>query len=55
MLPLAFAAKIAPSAEEAGFQEVKIDIVSVAKKPYGEYPIFLLTGRKLINLDVYIF
>ena len=33
-------------AKEAGFQEVKIDIVSVAKKPYGEYPIFLLTGRK---------
>lgn len=33
-------------AKEAGFEEVNIEIVSVAKKPYGEYPIFLLTGVK---------
>lgn len=32
--------------KEAGFKEVNIEIVSVAKKPYGEYPIFLLTGVK---------
>lgn len=30
----------------AGFEDVHIEIVSVAKKPYGEYPIFLLTGHK---------
>ena len=33
-------------AKKAGFQDVSIEIVSVAKKPYGEYPIFLLTGHK---------
>lgn len=33
-------------AQKAGFENVTIEIVSVAKKPYGEYPIFLLTGRK---------
>jgi hypothetical protein len=33
-------------AKQAGFEDVKIEIVSVAKKPYGEYPIFLLTGLK---------
>ena len=33
-------------AKQAGFEDVNIEIVSVAKKPYGEYPIFLLTGRK---------
>ncbi len=33
-------------AKDAGFEDVNIEIVSVAKKPYGEYPIFLLTGRK---------
>lgn len=33
-------------AQKAGFEDVNIEIVSVAKKPYGEYPIFLLTGRK---------
>ncbi|QIR76057.1 methyltransferase domain-containing protein [Sulfurospirillum diekertiae] len=33
-------------AQKAGFEDVTIEIVSVAKKPYGDYPIFLLTGRK---------
>ncbi|ARU47223.1 class I SAM-dependent DNA methyltransferase [Sulfurospirillum diekertiae] len=33
-------------AQKAGFEDVSIEIVSVAKKPYGDYPIFLLTGRK---------
>lgn len=33
-------------ARQAGFEDVSIEIVSVAKKPYGEYPIFLLTGHK---------
>ncbi len=33
-------------AKEAGFIELKIQTVSIAQKPYGEYPIFLLTGRK---------
>lgn len=33
-------------AQKAGFEDVNIEIVSVAKKPHGDYPIFLLTGRK---------
>ena len=33
-------------AKQAGFENVHIEIVSVAKKPYGEYPIFLLTASK---------
>lgn len=33
-------------AQNAGFEDVSIEIVSVAKKPYGDYPIFLLTARK---------
>ena len=33
-------------AKKVGFDDVSIEIVSVAKKPYGDYPIFLLTGRK---------
>ncbi len=33
-------------AQKAGFDDVNIEIVSVAKKPYGDYPIFLLTGIK---------
>ena len=33
-------------ARHAGFEEVNIEIVSSAKKPYGEYPIFLMTGYK---------
>lgn len=38
--------EFATLAKKAGFEDVTIEIVSVAKKPYGEYPIFLLTGRK---------
>ena len=33
-------------AKHAGFKDVNIEIVSSAKKPYGEYPIFLMTGYK---------
>ena len=33
-------------ARHAGFEDVNIEIVSSAKKPYGEYPIFLMTGYK---------
>jgi 2-polyprenyl-3-methyl-5-hydroxy-6-metoxy-1,4-benzoquinol methylase len=33
-------------AKEAGFKDLQIDTVSVAKKPYGDFPIFLLTGKK---------
>lgn len=33
-------------AQKAGFEDVNIEIVSVAKKPYGDYPIFLLTAYK---------
>jgi len=32
--------------EDAGFKDVKIQDASVAQKPYGNYPIFLLTGKK---------
>ena len=38
--------EFATLAKKAGFEDVSIEIVSVAKKPYGEYPIFLLTGYK---------
>jgi cyclopropane fatty-acyl-phospholipid synthase-like methyltransferase len=33
-------------AKEAGFVNLDIHTVSIAHKPYGEYPIFLLTGNK---------
>ncbi|MDD3342744.1 MAG: class I SAM-dependent methyltransferase [Sulfurospirillaceae bacterium] len=33
-------------AHKAGFQNIAIEIVSVAQKPYGDYPIFLLTAHK---------
>lgn len=33
-------------AKSAGFIDLKIDTVSVAEKPYGSYPIFLLTAAK---------
>ena len=33
-------------AKQAGFEDITIEIVSVAKKPYGDYPIFLLTAHK---------
>lgn len=38
--------EFAALAKKAGFEDITIEIVSIAKKPYGEYPIFLLTGRK---------
>lgn len=38
--------EFAALAQKAGFEDVTIEIVSIAKKPYGEYPIFLLTGHK---------
>jgi len=31
---------------DVGFKDVKIQDASVAQKPYGDFPIFLLTGRK---------
>jgi len=37
---------ILEAAKEAGFRQLQIKEVSVAKKPNGEYPIFLLTGKK---------
>jgi len=37
---------IVECAKEAGFRELQIEQVSIAKKPTGEYPIFLLTGKK---------
>jgi len=33
-------------AKKVGFKDLRIEIVSIASKPYGDYPIFLLTGRK---------
>lgn len=33
-------------ASQAGFRQVEISQVSVAKKPHREFPIFLLTGKK---------
>ncbi len=33
-------------AKEAGFKNLKIESASIAKKPYRDYPIFLLTGNK---------
>jgi len=38
--------EFATLAKKAGFEDVNIEIVSIAKKPYGDYPIFLLTGYK---------
>jgi cyclopropane fatty-acyl-phospholipid synthase-like methyltransferase len=34
------------SAKSAGFKNLEIMSVSAAKKPYGEYPVFLLIGYK---------
>ncbi len=34
------------TAKEAGFKNLKIQPVSIVLKPYGEYPVFLLTGNK---------
>lgn len=33
-------------AKEAGFIDLSIETVSIAEKPHGKYPIFLLIGRK---------
>ena len=33
-------------AKKVGFKELKVNTVSVASKPHGDFPIFLLTGRK---------
>ena len=33
-------------AQKVGFQDLKVETVSVASKPHGDFPIFLLTGRK---------
>lgn len=33
-------------AKNAGFQDINIDTVSIAQKPYGDFPIFLITARK---------
>ncbi len=38
--------KFLQTAREAGFKELKIESASVVKKPYGEYGVFLLTGKK---------
>jgi putative AdoMet-dependent methyltransferase len=34
------------TAKEAGFKNLKITTASTAQKPYGKFPIFLLTGHK---------
>lgn len=36
------------AAENAGFKDVNIQAVSIAKKPTRNYPIFLMTGTKLM-------
>jgi len=33
-------------AKKVGFRDLKVETVSVASKPHGDFPIFLLTGRK---------
>ncbi|AFL67377.1 class I SAM-dependent DNA methyltransferase [Sulfurospirillum barnesii] len=38
--------EFASLAHKAGFENVSIEIVNVVKKPYGEYPVFLLTAQK---------
>ena len=37
---------ITECAKRAGFEDVQIRDASVVKKPYGEYPVFLLCGRR---------
>lgn len=37
---------ICECAKKAGFKDIVCEQVSIAKKPHGEYPIFLLTARK---------
>lgn len=33
-------------AENAGFKDLKIQTASIMEKPTGQYPVFLLTGKK---------
>jgi cyclopropane fatty-acyl-phospholipid synthase-like methyltransferase len=33
-------------AKKVGFKDLKIETISVSSKPHGDFPIFLLTGRK---------
>ncbi|MGB3751957.1 MAG: class I SAM-dependent methyltransferase [Arcobacteraceae bacterium] len=33
-------------AKKVGFRDLKIETISVASKPHGDFPIFLLTGKK---------
>ena len=37
---------IANAAKQAGFKEVEVKDASMVYKPQGEYPVFLLTGKK---------
>jgi len=34
------------TAKKVGFRDLKIETISTASKPHGDFPIFLLTGRK---------
>ncbi len=38
--------KFLKTAKAAGFKNLNIEVVSIAKKPQGHFPIFLLTGNK---------
>ncbi|MGB5867983.1 MAG: class I SAM-dependent methyltransferase [Arcobacteraceae bacterium] len=33
-------------AKKVGFKDLKVETISVASKPHGDFPIFLLTGKK---------
>lgn len=37
---------IAAKAQAAGFSDVRVVDASVVQKPHGQYPVFLLTGRR---------
>lgn len=39
-------ADIAAQAQAAGFNQVQVVDASVVQKPHGQYPVFLLTGRR---------
>ena len=38
---------ISKCAKEAGFEDITVQDASVVKKPYGDYPVFLLCGKKI--------
>jgi len=38
--------EISEIAKSVGFKNVKTTLASIVKKPYGEFPAFLLTGKK---------